>query len=367
MNLKRGDDVRARPAIVTGTYWWNRPTLRALLGPSDQSVQFIWEFGQALARAKEMGANLFAWSSRLTTEQEAASVATGVSLYRIEDGFLRSIGLGAGFVTAASLAIDGRGIYYDASRPSDLEHLLETTTLSATEIEDGACIRRRILDARLTKYNLRDTGPTMTLPTDREIVLVPGQVSDDASILKTLSGTIDPALDEDINVQLLRQARERNPDAFVIYKPHPDVSSGLRTGEIGSVTTDALANLVVPDGDIIALIEGCDRVETISSLAGFEALLRDKPVTTHGLPFYAGWGLCDDLNASPRRTRRRTIDELTAIAFTRYTRHMNPYSGRECTVYELIDALVRQRTDRRHHWRNAALKRAAWLCERFGI
>ena len=73
-------------------------------------------------------------------------------------------------------------------------------------------------------------------------------------------------------------------------------------------------------------------------MAGFEALLRGKSVTTHGLPFYAGWGLSTDLTRCPRRNRVRTIDELTEIAFTRYTRHMDPYTGRACSVHELIDA-----------------------------
>ena len=132
-------------------------------------------------------------------------------------------------------------------------------------------------------------------------------------------------------------------------------------------TTARYANHVAAGGDIVSLIEASHHIETISSLAGFEALLRGKSVTTHGLPFYAGWGLSTDLTRSPRRSRVRTIDELAVIAFTRYTRHMNPYTGRACSVHELIDALVHQRTDRRHHLRNAALKRAAWACERLRL
>lgn len=357
----------ARRAIVTGAYWWNRQILRALLDSGVGPPLFIWKFDAAMAQAKSLDADLVAWSSRLTPDQERACADAGISLRRVEDGFLRSIGLGAGFVAAASLAVDSRGIYYDANRPSDLEHMLETENLTAAEIEDGALIRQRIIDTRLTKYNLRSAEPALTLPTDRKVVLVPGQVADDASILKTLSNTIDPGAPDNINVQLLQQARARNPDACIVYKPHPDVVSGLRTGEVSESIIHELADLVAPSADIITLIEHSDRVETISSLAGFEALIRDKPVTTHGLPFYAGWGISNDLNSSPRRTRRRTIDELTSIAFTRYTRHMNPYTGKECSVHELIDALSRQRNDRRHHWRNAALKQAAWICERLKL
>ena len=98
-----------------------------------------------------------------------------------------------------------------------------------------------------------------------------------------------------------------------------------------------------------------------------KALLAGKKVTCFGMPFYAGWGLTEDIAHNPRRSRRRTIDELTAIAFTRYTRHMNPYTGHECSVHELIDALIRQRSDSRHRFRNALLKQSAWLCEKLKL
>jgi capsular polysaccharide export protein len=354
-------------AVVTGTYWWNRPTINALFQSPAGPPVFIWQFEAALARAKADNGCLVAWSSRFGLHHERACIDAKVPFVRIEDGFLRSIGLGAGFVTAASLAIDRRGIYYDATRPSDLEHLLETVELTDPEIREGARIRESILKARLTKYNLREATVTQSLPENRDCVLVPGQVSDDASILNTISSTIDPAAPDNVNIQLLTRARARNPDAYIIYKPHPDVVSGLRNGAVPASISNRLVDLVTTDASIIELIERVDRVETISSLAGFEALLRGKPVTTHGMPFYSGWGLTEDFAINPRRTRRRTIDELTAIAFTRYTRHMNPYTRHECNVHELINALIRQRTDQNHRLRSALLKKAAWLCEKLQI
>ena len=60
----------------------------------------------------------------------------------------------------------------------------------------------------------------------------------------------------------------------------------------------------------------------LTSLGGFEALLRGISVTTYGLPFYAGWGLTDDkLNNhkwAKRRTRKLTIEELTFITLVEY-------------------------------------------------
>jgi hypothetical protein len=62
---------------------------------------------------------------------------------------------------------------------------------------------------------------------------------------------------------------------------------------------------------------------TLTSLSGFDALLRGKPVTTYGLPFYAGWGLTTDKAVFPasclaRRTRQLRLDELVAGALLRY-------------------------------------------------
>jgi capsular polysaccharide export protein len=50
------------------------------------------------------------------------------------------------------------------------------------------------------------------------------------------------------------------------------------------------------------LIAMADELHVNSSLAGFEALLRGKPVTVHGVPFYAGWGLTTDRGPVPARS-----------------------------------------------------------------
>jgi capsular polysaccharide export protein len=181
--------------------------------------------------------------------------------------------------------------------------------------------------------------------------------------LKSQSPTIDPQASECINLQLLRQVRARNPEAYLVYKPHPDVYFGLRKGSVSTEAVHAYANLIVGDADIADLIEHCHAVETISSLVGFEALLREKPVTVHGLPFYAGWGATKDLVQSPRRTTRRTIDELCFIAFCRYTRHVDPLTGQACSIHQLLDALDRLRSSQWHQLRVTGLRSFARLCE----
>jgi capsular polysaccharide export protein len=350
-------------AFVAGTYWWNHPTLRALFPSPDGPPVFCRSYEVAIERATATNGRVIAWSSGLEPDHVALCRQRNVDLWRIEDGFIRSVGLGAGFVTAASLAIDGRGIHYDARSPSDLEHLLETADVDAEEAEIGARIGRRIVASRLSKYNLATRSNRLELPAGRYRVLVPGQAADDASILMSMAQGIDVTCPETVNVQLLEAVRARHPKAYLVYKPHPDVQSGLRKGHLSPRLARQYADLVVDNIDIVELINACDAVETISSLTGFEALLRGKHVTTHGLPFYAGWGLTETLVATPRRSRRRSLDELIFLALAVYTRHVHPLTHVPCSAEDLIAALSDMRHDRVHRWRSAVLQRVAWTFE----
>jgi len=81
---------------------------------------------------------------------------------------------------------------------------------------------------------------------------------------------------------------------------------------------------------IVSCIAACAEVHTMTSLAGFDALLRGKKVVVYGRPFYAGWGLTQDRlpfaalkkvdgpTPSARRARTLTLDELVAGALLHY-------------------------------------------------
>ncbi|MGF6606363.1 hypothetical protein OKW45_001263 [Paraburkholderia sp. WSM4175] len=70
---------------------------------------------------------------------------------------------------------------------------------------------------------------------------------------------------------LLREVHRLRPDAFVVYKPHPDVLSGNRNGLIDA---QQLADVVDTEADLLSLVDGADEVHALSSLAGFDVLLR---------------------------------------------------------------------------------------------
>ncbi|MEM8848636.1 MAG: capsular polysaccharide biosynthesis protein [Pseudomonadota bacterium] len=246
----------------------------------------------------------------------------------MEDGFLRSRGLGAELIPPLSLVLDEQGIYYDPTRRSDLEDAIErAAALPPDALDRARKLRRAVTAARLTKYNLQ--GQIPDLP-DTRIILVPGQVADDASIRLGTSDVAD-------NAHLLAETRKANPDAFLIYKPHPDVEAGLRDGAIQAIDADLIATRADP----VALIEKSSEIWTMTSLLGFEALLRDTKVTTFGAPFYAGWGLTDDRGKTParRRAARPSLDALIHAALIAYPRYFDPVIGAACPPETVIHRL----------------------------
>ncbi len=243
---------------------------------------------------------------------------------RLEDGFLRSRGLGAELVPPLSLVCDDLGIYYDPTQESRLERMIAAReTLRPGQERRTLSLIKAIRSAQVSKYNLGGAQPA--LPEGHRI-LVPGQVEDDASILKG-------AGDIRTNLDLLRAARKANPDAVILFKPHPDVEAGLRTGQVAPEDANALADMVLTRADMAYLLDSVHEVWTMTSLTGFEALLRGCKVTTLGSPFYAGWGLTTDLGDPPARRRAQpSLAGLVHAALIDYPRYRDPVSGLVCTA-----------------------------------
>src|SRR5207253_2034231 len=71
-----------------------------------------------------------------------------------EDGFLRSVGLGAELARPLSWVLDRTGMYYDATRPSDLEQLLQSWEFTPQLLARAAALRERIVASGITKYSV---------------------------------------------------------------------------------------------------------------------------------------------------------------------------------------------------------------------
>ena len=313
------------PVQVLGFSRWKRPIARSFLqGSAD--IAFLRR-----ERQVDPDTAVAVWGRR-----QAPPLATGPVL-RIEDGFLRSVGLGADLTRPVSWVIDDLGIYFDATRPSRLEHLLRQHDFDDALRERARALRTAIVNAGLTKYNVGG-GNWQRPATTRQVVLVPGQVESDASIQWG-------AAELRTNADLLRAVRAAEPDAWLVYKPHPDVVAGLRqTGSMWQTECERLrpyCDEIVTDVPMHRLLTSVDAVHTLTSLTGFEALLRGCAVTAWGMPFYAGWGLTEDRvpanhPARQRRKRALQLDELVAATLILYPTYISRHSGAYTTPEQAL-------------------------------
>ena len=325
-------DANRGVAAVVGVQFWKRRRVAQFLHQGVRLPKFRTGAG-ALRAATTSGGAIAAWASRIPPGLEARATAANIQLLRIEDGFLRSVGLGSDFNAPCSIVLDGSGLYYDATRASDLETLLGEHEFSPALRARARALVDRVVAAGMTKYNV-GRAALPTLPRDgRRTILVPGQVADDLSVRLGAGAVTD-------NAGLLARVRAENPDAFIVYKPHPDVDAGHRPGALADAAVLRQADALARGVSMAALIGAVDELHTMTSLAGFEALLRGRRVVCWGRPFYAGWGLTQDRAALPRRVRRLGIDELAAGALLLYPRYIDPVSGLPCPAEILIDRLA---------------------------
>lgn len=270
--------------------------------------------------------------------------------WRMEDGFLRSRGLGAELTPPLSLVLDRPSLYFDPRREGRLDRLIaESDDLPLAEIQRAERLVDRINRLSLTKYNFG--GEIPDLPEKSPKILVVGQVEDDASVLLG-------ADEVRTNRNLLIRSREMNLDACLIYKPHPDVLAGLRKGDVPDA--ESIADVVLDGVSADAALKAVDAVWTITSTLGFEALLRDVPVTCLGMPFYAGHGLTTD--HAPRPAHRQSDATLAGLAHAcliGYPRYFDPRDGRpispEAAVTLLAEGVDFPRSNRWMMWINSIL------------
>lgn len=317
------DDGNIR--VACGMAWWKRERIAQFLAAEGrQPLRFIDDAEAAVAAAGD-GA-IAVWPSRMPEGLEALA---DDRLVRVEDGFIRSIGLGADLHPPLSIVVDRSGIYYDPSRPSDLETILESADFPPVLLGRAEALIDTIVTRGISKYASEAPSPA-TQPTAKRTILVPGQVEDDLSVRNGGAGVAG-------NLDLLRRARAAEADAHILFKPHPDVDAGHRLGHVPDAEARNYADEIVRGESMASLLARVDGVHVLTSLTGFEALLRGRDVTVHGQPFFAGWGLTRDL-APPvaRRTRTLSLAELAAGTLILYPRYLDPVTERPCSPETLL-------------------------------
>lgn len=338
-------------AAAVGFAFWKKATVAPLLWRGSDSEAFV----STLDGVRD-GERIAAWRTRTPARLLSELERRDVQLIEVEDGFIRSVGLGADCVPPLSIVVDRLGAYFDPSRPSELEQLIQTGDLADDLLKRAKRLRGLIVASGLSKYSAGHQPLERRTP-DRRHILVPGQVEDDRAVVSGGAGLTS-------NLELLRRVRADAPDAYLIYKPHPDVEAGHRKGVIADEECLSVADEIVRNEPITALIDLVDEIHVNTSLAGFEALLREKPVTTHGVPFYAGWGLTRDLGpVPPRRSARRALDELVAAALLLYPRYVDPVTGLPCPA-EILVCRLAESANKPRDGILVALRRVQGRCRR---
>lgn len=262
-----------------------------------------------------------------------------IKLIELEDGFLRSVGLGAEFAKPLSWIADSQTLYFDATLPSDLETLFNKREFTEAEKQRASKLRQRMVTAGISKYNTGRANwqrPAAAIKQNKDVVLVIGQVEQDASIRFG-------APQGSSNLKLLKTVRALEGDAFIVYKPHPDVVAGARAEGTDENQAFNIADIVVTDANITEMLAHIDRMHVMTSLAGFEALLHDVEVICHGMPFYAGWGLTTDIQKLSRRGANPDLDSLVFAALIAYPIYVSRATGYYCNAEQTLQQLANWR------------------------
>jgi capsular polysaccharide export protein len=327
--------------IVVGFRRWKAANVQEMLSLLPGKVHFVPNADAAWALAPSGDDCLVCWGRVAPAGVQELAEAAGVRLLRMEDGFVRSVGLGSDLIPPQSFVLDARGIYFDPGQPSELEDMLNTRVCTQQDLERAQKVRAFIVAHGITKYNLEPHQPVrwpVQTGKGRQVVLVPGQVEDDASIRFGCD-----AAGVHTNLGLIQAARMAFPEAWIVFKPHPDVRSGNRKGHVEPALALQHADHIEAAASVVSCIEACDVVVTMTSLTGFDALLRGKQVVVHGRPFYAGWGLTTDLLPVPRRSRSLSLDALVACALLHYPLYWDPLLKGYTSCEAVLNRLLAQR------------------------
>jgi capsular polysaccharide export protein len=335
-NKTLNDQTRGTLYCV-GMSMWKRAIVRPFLTSPSTRLHFVRSPAALAQRPLAPDGRIVVWGIKHEAPIAALAAQRGLPVWRMEDGFLRSVGLGSDLFRPVSLVLDPSGMYYDPASGSMLEQTIATQQLDTEDLARAARFRRDYVNLKLSKYNLSRSA----LQVDsggRKVILVPGQVEDDASIQRG-----SPAVRS--NLALLRAVRAANPDACILYKAHPDVVAGNRQGAVPVEELSVLADQSVNDANIIDCILAADEVHTMTSLSGFEALLHGRTVHCYGGPFYAGWGLTIDHFPLPVRQRRVELDALVFATMLAYPRYVLPGVQGFVSAEQVMHFLVAQARD----------------------
>ncbi|EAH4571817.1 capsular polysaccharide biosynthesis protein [Campylobacter lari] len=331
---KKIEQANSNTLYFLGFSKWKREFVRPFFEAKNNKIIFLNSLDELYKVNLNPEDKIFIWGKKYDKALLAKDFKNAIFL--VEDGFLRSVFLGSDLTRPFSLIVDSKGLYVDPSMPSDLEDILQNHIFDESLKQRAKKLISTITQNKFSKYNgLKHE--TLNFNTNKKIILIPAQVEDDASMI--LGGAGFDTL------KLLQSVRKANENAFIVFKPHPDVLSGNRKGLKDKSIILKYCDEIIENVSIDSAINASDEVHTITSTSGFDALLRGKKVVVYGKPFYAGWGLTSDLHEIPRRTRVLSLEELVAGVLILYPRYIHPKSKNLCEVELALDIMLKMQKD----------------------
>ncbi|APG95031.1 capsular biosynthesis protein [Sinorhizobium americanum] len=329
---------------IGGKTWWPKPGSR--LGATffvRNAFPWLGRYfgGGPLASTLSPGIEgIISWGGRIPAKA-AMAVARVRRLphWHLEDGFLRSVGLGKDGDAPVSIIADDLALPVDGGQASRLELLIAEAAGGGHDAL-GQRIRERMVEYRLSKYNNLPHRPPSIVPSGRRRILLVDQVFGDVSVGRALGSrrSFDRMLDDALA-----------SGAQCVVRTHPDVMAGYRKGYITERAASTPGVILLADKvSVASILDVVDEVWTVSSQVGFDALLRGLPVRCYAVPFYGGWGLTED-RVSPgaefalarRAVARPTADQITAAALGLYPSYRDPEDWRPMDVFTAMDLLHR--------------------------
>ncbi|EAI5560821.1 capsular polysaccharide biosynthesis protein [Campylobacter lari] len=331
---KKIEQVNSNTLYFLGFTLWKRWFMKPFFKAKNNKIIFLNSLDELYKAKLNSEDKIFIWGKKYDKALLVKDFSNEIFL--VEDGFLRSVFLGSDLTRPFSLIVDSKGLYVDPSKPSDLEDILQNYVFDENLKQRAKKLISTITQNKFSKYNgLKHEK--LNFNTNKKIILIPAQVEDDASMILGGAGFN--------TLKLLQSVRKANENAFIVFKPHPDVLSGNRKGLKDKSIILKYCDEIIEDVSIDSAINACDEVHTITSTSGFDALLRGKKVVVYGKPFYAGWGLTSDLYEIPRRTRVLSLEELVAGILILYPRYIHPKSKILCEVELALDIMLKMQKD----------------------
>ena len=197
------------------------PHLEAFLGEPCRKLSLLRPVPDGITR-------IAVWGYRPTGEKAVARAEqSGLPVLRLEDGFIRSLGLGVSGCPPLSMVLETQGMYYDASKPSTLEMLILQREENQPLQDTARQAMQIIVEGDLSKYN-QAPACTKAKP-ECGAVLVVDQTFGDMAVVYGNAGA------EQFE-QMLQAAMAENPTSEIWVKIHPDVLLGKKAGYFTQIT-----------------------------------------------------------------------------------------------------------------------------------